>query len=486
VASAKGQVPFHPVSMYLLSLYRRDRNLSRHEVLRIVRHPEDGRALRRSTGLEDDFPCESGLRYFEGQLTPKLQQEINALIYTHLYSVLVLGMELCVLGGYALIQVLSQRRLGRTRLPAWRSWVTSLLILALLLVVLYAPLWLGFLSLIDEAYARGYVVSLAKGLTPDWTLGVFFIQELSVQFGASRGLGWQAGTTLFSALFLLGLVASLAQRHKPAIALSSILVIPLLTVAILTRVWAGLYVYHRFFVFILPVYLLFLACGVETAARLSRRLVSHRTDRVWVAVIVSLAVLLGAMSSESLRHHYTSERQNWPEAAVLLQDNVQAEDAIAARPWAMSCIRHYAPQLQVPVLVAETPEELAQLLQEHPRLWYIRSRSMSPITAELRTWLMSRNFFTMDLADVLIRVGTREGEINTINQQDLLEQAVALFSTVDNITQLGDVYMQQGRAREALVQYERAVTLYPDSAIALTKLGNAHRDLGHLADAQES
>jgi hypothetical protein len=79
VASAKGQVPFHPVSMYLLSLYRRERNLSRHEVLRMVRHPKDGQSLRYATGFEDEFPGESGLRYFEGQLTPELQMEIHAL-----------------------------------------------------------------------------------------------------------------------------------------------------------------------------------------------------------------------------------------------------------------------------------------------------------------------------------------------------------------------------------------------------------------------
>ena len=78
-ASAKGQVPFHPVSMYLLSLYRRERELSRHEVLRILRHPKDGQTLRYCTGFEDDFPGESGLRYFEKQLAPELQMEINAL-----------------------------------------------------------------------------------------------------------------------------------------------------------------------------------------------------------------------------------------------------------------------------------------------------------------------------------------------------------------------------------------------------------------------
>jgi hypothetical protein len=71
-ASAKGQVPFHPVSMYLLSLYRREEHLSPHEVLRILRHPKDGQTLQRCAGFEDDFPSESGLRYFEGQLAPEL------------------------------------------------------------------------------------------------------------------------------------------------------------------------------------------------------------------------------------------------------------------------------------------------------------------------------------------------------------------------------------------------------------------------------
>jgi hypothetical protein len=86
VSSGKGQVPFHPVSMYLLSLYRRELHLSRHEVLRILRHPKDGHTLRHGTGFEDDFPSESGLRYFEKQFTPELQMEINALQIDVLYQ----------------------------------------------------------------------------------------------------------------------------------------------------------------------------------------------------------------------------------------------------------------------------------------------------------------------------------------------------------------------------------------------------------------
>ena len=91
--SAKGQVPFHPVSMYLLSIYRREHNLSRHETLRILRHPTDGLALRCCTGFEDDFPSESGLRYFEKQLTPELHVEINALQMDVLYQAGLLSVK---------------------------------------------------------------------------------------------------------------------------------------------------------------------------------------------------------------------------------------------------------------------------------------------------------------------------------------------------------------------------------------------------------
>jgi len=78
VPSAKGQVPFHPVSMYLLHLYRRERDLPRTETLRILKSKE-GLELRQRLGFGEALPSESGLRYFEKQITPELRWEINAL-----------------------------------------------------------------------------------------------------------------------------------------------------------------------------------------------------------------------------------------------------------------------------------------------------------------------------------------------------------------------------------------------------------------------
>jgi hypothetical protein len=83
--SARGQVPFHPVSMYLLRVYRRQRGLSRAETIRVLRSKEGGE-LRRRLGFEEQFPTESGLRYFEKQVTPELQWEIDALLVEMLHQ----------------------------------------------------------------------------------------------------------------------------------------------------------------------------------------------------------------------------------------------------------------------------------------------------------------------------------------------------------------------------------------------------------------
>jgi hypothetical protein len=83
--SAKGQTPFHPVSMYLLRVYRRETKLSRYETLRVLKSTE-GAELRRRLGFKNAFPSESGFRYFEKQITPALQWEINALLIDMLHQ----------------------------------------------------------------------------------------------------------------------------------------------------------------------------------------------------------------------------------------------------------------------------------------------------------------------------------------------------------------------------------------------------------------
>jgi hypothetical protein len=57
VPSAKGQVPFHPVSIYLLHLYRREHDLSRTETLRI-RFPLRRGADHTTATMGDQCPAD--------------------------------------------------------------------------------------------------------------------------------------------------------------------------------------------------------------------------------------------------------------------------------------------------------------------------------------------------------------------------------------------------------------------------------------------
>jgi tetratricopeptide (TPR) repeat protein len=87
---------------------------------------------------------------------------------------------------------------------------------------------------------------------------------------------------------------------------------------------------------------------------------------------------------------------------------------------------------------------------------------------------------------VLVSLGTREGEISPIEQRNLLEQAMLWFPSASTCSQLGEIYVQQGLTRLALIHYQRTATLYPRSGLVHTKLANVYRSLGRLDDAEAS
>lgn len=63
--SAKGQVPFHPVSLFLAICLGRERGLSWRALARLLHHAEHGAGWRRLFGFADgDTPSASGLRHF--------------------------------------------------------------------------------------------------------------------------------------------------------------------------------------------------------------------------------------------------------------------------------------------------------------------------------------------------------------------------------------------------------------------------------------
>ncbi len=86
--SQKGQVPYHPVSLFLAIALRRDRGWSWAEVARVLAHPEEGAVWRTRCGFTTGAtPSASGLRHFFHAVGPEvfaaLCPEFITLLRTH-------------------------------------------------------------------------------------------------------------------------------------------------------------------------------------------------------------------------------------------------------------------------------------------------------------------------------------------------------------------------------------------------------------------
>ncbi len=210
-------------------------------------------------------------------------------LYTHLFSVLLLGISLCILAGHLLDRIVSEQRKRNKSFRVLCPWLISLTILAFLLAVLYAPLWLAILSVIDKSHAGAYVSSVSY--TTDWTLDFASLIGLLRRFGGSLFREWLPVAKVTFACFCLGIVVSLVRRRRAALALVGLFVIPFLLVAALTEWWAGFYAYSRFFIVLLPIYLLFTAQGLASIGRAAVAAMARR-PRVRIPRKLSTGVLV--------------------------------------------------------------------------------------------------------------------------------------------------------------------------------------------------
>ena len=76
--SAKGQTPFHPVSMFLLFSWRILNKWKRTEALRNLANPLYAPFRQRFGFSEGNYPTEGGLRYFETRLGSKSGNDLIA------------------------------------------------------------------------------------------------------------------------------------------------------------------------------------------------------------------------------------------------------------------------------------------------------------------------------------------------------------------------------------------------------------------------
>ena len=243
-----------------------------------------------------------------------------------------------------------------------------------LLTRFVATLLLAFLSWAMMPWLRSaWMLSrqaLGLAVAPDWPTSP--LASLSAAIGSVQAqllltgkFGWIMG-----GLLLLGL-ARLAYVRPTAAAFSVAWLLLPTGVAAWFLMRRGFPVEPRYVLPILPIYLLLIAEGTTTLARIARRLLPRlrRAEPVLVSALVAfLLFFIGART----RAYYAWPKESWREAVGLLARYAQPVDAILV-PHMEETLGLYAPALRHTLWEPKSLAEVQRVAQERGRLWLVWS-----------------------------------------------------------------------------------------------------------------
>jgi mannosyltransferase len=288
---------------------------------------------------------------------------------------------------------------------------------------------------------------------------------------------------VFLALAGIGLLGAWVDRRRTSLLLNLLILIPPLATAPFRYTFTP-----RYFIVMLPSFVLMIACGGHSVAKASGWLL-QRLGRRWseagsTVTLLVLAGWLAALSVTPLQATYHQTTQNWREAATLISARIRPGDGVACLSWATANLTFYAPSLTNVQKVTAVAQDLEEPFATHPRLWFVRDDWLLDTRQSQETWIEDHGFLTVDLGHVLVSLGRQGAPLSVEEQQEVLETAASLFPAALTSLRLGDLYFQQGRMDDAARQFQEATRLKPQWGIAHTKLGNAYRDLGQLEQAE--
>jgi 4-amino-4-deoxy-L-arabinose transferase-like glycosyltransferase len=381
-------------------------------------------------------------------------------------------------------------RISNDRLQVIIKWCAAVV----LAFVLYLPWWP---TLLDIAIRR--LASSGQEVAPG--VPVAFLSKGLNSLGPAGG--WSAW--LFLVLWAVGL-ANVATRGRPDLALFGgwWLALPLALPFIFRdpRAW------HVRYVFLLPVYLMFVAQGGMTlgagslglAARLKARTVLTRVASArWRAGRYnSLVFLLGLtlVSAFFLPGYYRRAKPDWRGVAEYLELHTIPADVIVTGP--LFDVGRYldyyydgpAELMPPAALVASLPDRLPSMRSSGGRVWAVTRFRPAPVAA-----VNHLQFAGLTVSEPLVAI--YEADVLTAAMISLMQQAVAaapawaaemsaggvldpepLVAQAAAYLFLGDVYRTEGRLPEAIGAYEAMVADYPGSAAGYVTLAEAYEAAG--------
>lgn len=302
-----------------------------------------------------------------------------AALYTHIFAGWILLAEIT----FAIWFLLGQARRGGNAGQSLRRGVRAKalwLIAALLcLALLTLPVMLGLVEALQRGTSPGGEGMARLRLLPalPYFFTAAFFGEIVQYFSGGR-----TAAILMLPFFLAGLAAAWRRKRDVAVLMVCLLLMPFVTSLFLEFLHA---IDLRYFLYLLPVYLLLVAEGfVAAAASLERAAAAWRQRRHAVnaggarrrpttALALALLLLLTiAAYVRPLQMAYAQAKVNdWRALATYLASNVQPEDAVLVERWGAEALRYYLPPTSEITILPVNPERWQRKRFLGERTWVV-------------------------------------------------------------------------------------------------------------------
>ncbi len=303
----------------------------------------------------------------------------TAALYTHIFA----GWIILAEGAFAVWFLVSQALRGgdeghrqRREVRAKAFWlVIALLCLALLAL----PVLLGLVEALQRGTSPGGEGMARLRLTPalPYFFTTAFFAEMVQYFSGGR-----TATLLMLPFLVVGLAATWRRKRNVAVLLICLMAAPFLTSLFIEFLHA---IDFRYFLYLLPVYLLLVAEGFVVAAASLERAVTAwiqrrnptvsgqaRQQPVMTLALLALVLLALLATVRPLQMAYAQAKINdWRAIAGYLASNVPPEDVVLTERWGAEALRYYLP-----------PASNITILTLNPDRWQ-RERFLGE-----RTWLV--------------------------------------------------------------------------------------------------
>jgi 4-amino-4-deoxy-L-arabinose transferase-like glycosyltransferase len=428
-----------------------------------------------------------------------------------LYTVYLAFLVIAAQAGWVLKYHVSNTSLQRSDLKSQIStakypllpWLASVVFA----FVLYLPWWPVLLSIVTERLAVG---GAKAGVGPP----LEFLEKGLRSLGP--GPGWSAW--LFFGLWMVGLGRAVARRRSALALYGGLWLILPLSLPLVFRDPRAL---HLRYVFLLPIYLLFVAQGgIALVVGAWKRMVGggrrleDRKRGLTATSVPNLAILqtlltvlllgLALISALYLPGYYQRTKPDWRGAGAYLTAHTIPGDLIITGP--LFDVGRYldyyyqgpAELMPPALLVAGLPQRVASLRASGGRVWAVTRFSPAPTAAvkhiqlpglvisEPTVAIYEANVLQDAMVDLMQQATSAAprwaAEMATggvMNPDPLVARAAAYLF-------LGDVYREAGRLPEAIAAYKALVTDYPGSAGGYVTLAEAYEAAGRVEEAAKA